>query len=192
MRRYVYSPMGHRELEKIRTARRSRAPGSGPRRDRGSHRVPPRGHEAASGGTRRRIRLDFGGLPDVEPASQKLRIEGAGLDPKEISGVMAFLDRSADAKSLLTATAERFRAWAARAGRSAISASCCAISKARSCPMAASPITPALRWLKSGATLNGRRRRFRTRSNASSKRIAKRGCCRKSSSRSAMSASWCR
>jgi DNA mismatch repair protein MutS2 len=54
------------------------------------------------------IRLDFGGLPDSEPAVQKLHIEGASLDPREIFGVFALLDRAADAKSLLTAASPRF------------------------------------------------------------------------------------
>jgi DNA mismatch repair protein MutS2 len=54
------------------------------------------------------IRIDFGGLPDTEAAVYKLRIEGASLEPKEISDVFALLDRSADAKSLLTAASDRF------------------------------------------------------------------------------------
>ena len=54
------------------------------------------------------IRINFGGLPDVEEAVHKLRIEGAALEPKEISGVLSLLDRAADAKSVLTAAAERF------------------------------------------------------------------------------------
>ena len=54
------------------------------------------------------IRVDFGGLPDTQAAVHKLRIEGASLDPKEIYDVFALLDRAADAKSVLTAAAERF------------------------------------------------------------------------------------
>src|ERR1700761_310994 len=54
------------------------------------------------------LRLDFGGLPDAEPAIHKLRIEGAGLEPREIFGVFALLDRAADAKSSLTAASARF------------------------------------------------------------------------------------
>ena len=38
----------------------------------------------------------------------KLRIEGASLEPKEIFDLFSLLDRAADAKSLLTAAAERF------------------------------------------------------------------------------------
>ena len=38
----------------------------------------------------------------------KLRIEGATLDPKEISDVLGFLDRAADARSILQSVTERF------------------------------------------------------------------------------------
>lgn len=54
------------------------------------------------------IRLDFSGLPDIEPAVNKLHIEGASLEPREIFGVFALLDRAADAKSLLLAASPRF------------------------------------------------------------------------------------
>jgi len=54
------------------------------------------------------IRVDFNGLPDTETIVQKLRIEGAGLEPKEIFAIFALLDRAADAKSSLAAVAERF------------------------------------------------------------------------------------
>src|SRR5882757_430522 len=61
------------------------------------------------------IRVEFGGMPDVEPAVHKLHIEGAGLEPREIFELFTFLDISADAKSNLTASAERFPLLAARA-----------------------------------------------------------------------------
>ena len=54
------------------------------------------------------IRVDFNGLPDTETIVHKLRIEGAALEPKEIFAIFSLLDRAADAKSLLTAVAERF------------------------------------------------------------------------------------
>src|SRR5579883_2064082 len=113
--RYVYSAMGRRELEKI-----------APHADRerleaelaecgeaiAYLRLAARPQPAARGAA---IRVDFGGLPDVEAPVQKLRIEGAGLEPKEISDVLALLDRAADAKSVLTAAAERFPLLAVRA-----------------------------------------------------------------------------
>jgi DNA mismatch repair protein MutS2 len=113
--RYVSSPMGRRELDKV-----------GPYTDRerlesalaeaaeaveylrAASRPQPAGRGAA-------IRVDFGGLPDVEAAVQKMRIEGAALEPREIFEVFALLDRAADAKSLLMAAAERFPRLATRA-----------------------------------------------------------------------------
>ena len=106
--RYVASPLGRRELEKVQ-----------PHTDRtrleedlaeageaiAYLRAAARPQPAARGAA---IRIDFGGLPDVEEAVHKLRIEGASLEPREISGVLTLLDRGADAKSLLTAAAERF------------------------------------------------------------------------------------
>ncbi len=68
-------------------------------------RTAARPHAAGRGAA---IRIDFNGLPDIEPAAQKLRIEGASLEPKEIFDLFSFLDRAADAKSVLTAVAERF------------------------------------------------------------------------------------
>ena len=50
-----------------------------------------------------------------KPAVHKLRIEGASLEPKEIFDLFALLDRAADAKSVLTAAAERFPRLGARA-----------------------------------------------------------------------------
>ena len=61
-----------------------------------------------TGGRGAAIRVDFSGLPDTETIIHKLRIEGAGLEPKEIFAIFSLLDRAADAKSLLSAVAERF------------------------------------------------------------------------------------
>lgn len=63
------------------------------------------------------LRINFHGLPDTAVAVQKLRIEGASLDPREIFEVIVFLDRAADARSSLTAAAERFPLLAVYAGR---------------------------------------------------------------------------
>jgi DNA mismatch repair protein MutS2 len=100
--------MGNRELERVQ-------PHTDPTRLSGDLaeageaieylRLAARPQPAARGAA---IRIDFGGLPDTEPAVHKLRIEGASLEPKEISDVFALLDRSADAKSLLTAASDRF------------------------------------------------------------------------------------
>jgi DNA mismatch repair protein MutS2 len=106
--RYVSSPLGRRELAKVE-----------PHHDRDRlteelaeageaieyYRVASRPQVATRGAA---IRVDFSGLPDTEQSVHKLRIEGAALDPKEIFDLFLLLDRAADAKSVLTAAAERF------------------------------------------------------------------------------------
>ncbi|MFB3825724.1 MAG: endonuclease MutS2 [Bryobacteraceae bacterium] len=62
-------------------------------------------------------RINFSGIPDLEQAVHKLRIEGASLDPKEIVDMLSLLDRAADAKSILTAVAGRFPRLGAYGGR---------------------------------------------------------------------------
>ena len=106
--RYLFSAPGKRELEKLQ-----------PHADRA--RLEEDLAEAAeaveylrlaarpqTGGRGSAIRVDFNGLPDTETIIHKLRIEGAGLEPKEIFAIFSLLDRAADAKSLLTAVIERF------------------------------------------------------------------------------------
>jgi DNA mismatch repair protein MutS2 len=61
------------------------------------------------------IRLNLNGLPDVTISIQKLHIEGAALEPREIFDLIAFLDRAADAASFLNAAGERFPLLALRA-----------------------------------------------------------------------------
>jgi DNA mismatch repair protein MutS2 len=106
--RYLHSPMGRRELEKVaphsdreRLTADLAETGEAVEYLRAAGRPQTAGRGAA-------IRIDFSGLPDVEIPVHKLRIEGASLDPKEIFDVFALLDRAADAKSLLAAAAERF------------------------------------------------------------------------------------
>jgi DNA mismatch repair protein MutS2 len=113
--RYVSSPQGQRELAKV-APRRDAAARDADLAEAGEAveylRAAARPQPAARGAA---IRIDFGGLPDVEIAVQKLHIEGASLDPKEIFDLFALLDRAADAKSLLTAVAERFPRLSRRA-----------------------------------------------------------------------------
>jgi DNA mismatch repair protein MutS2 len=70
---------------------------------------------SASPGAGGAIRVNLNGLPNVSLSVQKLRIEGTALEPREIFDLIAFLDRAADARSYLTAAAERFPLLAARA-----------------------------------------------------------------------------
>ena len=106
--RYVASPLGRRELEKLepfsdagRLTEDLAETGESIEYLRLAGRPQPAARGAA-------IRVDFSGLPDLEAAVHKLRIEGAGLEPKEIFDVLLLLDRAADAKSVLTAAAQRF------------------------------------------------------------------------------------
>ena len=54
------------------------------------------------------LRLDFGGIGDLEPVLANLRMEGAELEPSEISAVLQLLDRAGDCKHVLTARRDRF------------------------------------------------------------------------------------
>jgi DNA mismatch repair protein MutS2 len=110
--RYVSSPLGRRELEKVaphadlaRLADDLAEAGEAVEYLRAATRPQPAGPRGRPDAA---IRIDFSGLPDVEPAVHKLRIEGASLDPKEIFDLFLLLDRAADAKSLISAAAERF------------------------------------------------------------------------------------
>jgi DNA mismatch repair protein MutS2 len=113
--RYIASPLGRRELEKVEPhADRDRLVTDLAEAGEAVNylRLAARPQPAARGAA---IRVDFGGLPDTEPAVHKLRIEGASLDPKEMYEVFMLLDRAADAKSVLSAAAERFPLLGARA-----------------------------------------------------------------------------
>ena len=59
------------------------------------------------------IRIRFDGLPDVSAALSRLHIEGAALESLEILRLTELLERSADARSILTAAAARFPGLAA-------------------------------------------------------------------------------
>jgi DNA mismatch repair protein MutS2 len=113
--RYIASPLGRRELEKVEPhADRDRLiadlaeTGEAVRYLRLAARPQPAARGAA-------IRVDFSGLPDTEPAVHKLRIEGASLDSKQMFEIFLLLDRAADAKSVLSAAGERFPRLGARA-----------------------------------------------------------------------------
>ena len=113
--RYLSSPLGRRELDKVQPhADRDRLladlaeAGEAIEYLRTASRPQPASRGSA-------IRIDFGGLPDVEPAVHKLHIEGASLEPREIHELFLLLDRSADAKSVITAAAERFPLLSRRA-----------------------------------------------------------------------------
>jgi DNA mismatch repair protein MutS2 len=106
--RYLSSPQGRRELARVEPiADRELLTESLAEAGEAIAylRLASRPQPAARGAA---IRVDFGGLPDVEASVHKLHIEGASLEPKEIFDLFLLLDRAADAKSVLTAAAERF------------------------------------------------------------------------------------
>jgi len=106
--RYVASPLGKRELEKVQPiADRAELEAALAETGEAIHYLQTAQHPQA-GARGAALRIEFGGLPDVEQAVHKLRIEGAGLDPKEIFDLFTLLDVAAEAKSHLTAAAERF------------------------------------------------------------------------------------
>jgi DNA mismatch repair protein MutS2 len=113
--RYVGGPLGAAELAKV-TPSADRASiesalaeaGEAIQYLRAASAPQPAGQGAA-------IRINLNGLPDVTLSIQKLHIEGAALEPREIFDLIAFLDRAADAASFLTAAGERFPLLAKRA-----------------------------------------------------------------------------
>lgn len=102
--RYIGSPMGAAELAKVEP---------GHDRERLERDLAEAGEailyvRASATPQSSAIRINLGGLPDVTVTLQKLHIEGAALEPREIFDLIAFLDRAADAGSFLTGAAERF------------------------------------------------------------------------------------
>ena len=103
LERYVSSPLGRAELERVAPSSDREAleemlaeAGEAIQYLRSAAQPKPAQRGAA-------IRLDFGGLADLRVAAEKLRIEGASLEPREIFDLIALLDRAADIKSILNA-----------------------------------------------------------------------------------------
>jgi len=106
--RYISSPLGRRELDKVQPhADREQLESDLAEAEEATEylRAASKPQPAARGAA---IRINFGSIPDLTANVHKLRIEGATLEPKEISDVLAFLDRAADARSILSSVAERF------------------------------------------------------------------------------------
>src|ERR1700694_654789 len=115
LRRYMASPLGSAELDKIQphTNREQLEAELADAEEATQYlRAASKPQQAARGAA---IRINFSSIPDLTASVHKLRIEGAALEPKEISDVLAFLDRAADARSILQSVAERFPRLGARA-----------------------------------------------------------------------------
>jgi DNA mismatch repair protein MutS2 len=115
--RYVASPLGQAELEAVAPST-DRAHLEGELAETAEAmeylRSAARPQTAARGSA---MRIDFSSIPDLTQAVHKLRIEGASLEPQEIFETLSLLDRAADAKSILAASAERFPRLGAYAQR---------------------------------------------------------------------------
>ena len=106
--RYLHTDMARRELEKIEPRQRRQSIEADLAETAEAIEYLRAAARPQTAGRGAAIRIDFSGLPDNEPAVNKLRIEGASLEPQEIFGLFALLDRAADAKSLLLAASPRF------------------------------------------------------------------------------------
>jgi DNA mismatch repair protein MutS2 len=106
--RFVASPLGRAKLDKIQphTSREKLDEDLAEAEEATEYlRAASKPQPAARGAA---IRINFSSIPDLTVTVHKLRIEGAVLDPQEISNVLAFLDRAADARSILQSVMERF------------------------------------------------------------------------------------
>ncbi|MEO8594513.1 MAG: Smr/MutS family protein [Candidatus Solibacter sp.] len=106
--RYIASPLGKRELEAVSPIADRAALDTALAEAAEAIQYLHTAQHPQAGARGAALRIEFGGLPDVEQAVHKLRIEGAGLEPKEIFGIFTLLDVAAEAKSHLAASAERF------------------------------------------------------------------------------------
>ncbi len=95
--RYVSGPMGRLELEKLE-----------PVSDRALLEECLAEVSEAIEFVRLASKPPLTGLVDITAAVQKLRIEGAGLEAKEIADLVTFLDRTTDVRSLLLSESRRF------------------------------------------------------------------------------------
>jgi DNA mismatch repair protein MutS2 len=104
LRRYVSGPFGRAELEKLE-----------PSTDRAALEQTLAEVAEAVEYSRLEQRIPLTGLVDTTAAVQRLRIEGAGLEAKEIGDLTAFLDRATEVRLLLLGEARRFPKLASRA-----------------------------------------------------------------------------
>lgn len=113
--RYLSTALGHRELDKVEPFPSRRAienvlaeTGEATEYLRLATQAQPSARGSA-------LRVRFDGPPGIELSVSKLRIEGATLDGKEIFDLTGILDRAGDARSSITAAAEKFPRLNARA-----------------------------------------------------------------------------
>lgn len=117
LRRYIVSPLGGAELDKLQPLSDREAleeigaeTAEAIEHERALEKSQPAGRGAA-------LRVRFDGISDCREAIAKLRIEGIVLDPKEILAVASLMTSAGDIRSALLFSAERFPRLAARAAR---------------------------------------------------------------------------
>ena len=115
--RFIHSPLGIAELEKLE-----------PTTDRGTLesvladvaeaieylRNAYQAQTAARGAA---IRLRFDSIPDIEKAVTLLRIEGAGLEARQIFDLTSLLEQAGEIRSILNTVADRYPRLGAKAGQ---------------------------------------------------------------------------
>src|SRR5437868_3193940 len=106
LKRYVASPFGHAELEALE-----------PISDRAQLETALAEVAEAVSFTRFSGKLHMGGLVDTTMAVQKLRIEGATLDGREIGDVIHLLERTSEVRNALISQSSRYPLLTARAER---------------------------------------------------------------------------
>jgi DNA mismatch repair protein MutS2 len=110
LERYAQTPEGRKRTRELRPhAERAKLEAQLERAREATEYLRALGTPGKSAGL---LRLDFSGIADLEPVLPKLRVEGAELEPVEISSVLALIDRAADFKHILGGLRERFPALA--------------------------------------------------------------------------------
>ena len=104
--RYVAGPLGRAELERL-----------GPTTEREPLEDTLAEVREAVDFARTSPKLPLGGLVDSTMPVQKLRIEGAGLDGREIADLIVFLERASEVRTALLEARDRYPRLAARAGQ---------------------------------------------------------------------------
>ena len=112
--RYVSSPLGRRELDKV--APLADRPAAEALLSETTEAIEyletaAKPQPAARGAA---VRLRFSGLTDPSESLAKLRIEGAALEPKELFALTGLLDRTTEIRAVLVAVGHRFPKLAAR------------------------------------------------------------------------------
>jgi len=106
--RFIGSPLGRAELDRVRPHTDRRALEEAHAVNAEAIEYLKSASKPQTAGRGAALRLRFTDIPDVRQAAQKLRIEGAALEGKEIFELLSLLDRACDIRMILLAVEERF------------------------------------------------------------------------------------